>query len=145
MCMLSVFEELAFLQRQKATNRHGTAVDWIVEDETQCQQGVVGRGSPFSDVLELKSPCFFNAKVWPPAAQKNAWSRNPFGQQRLLYSKPVRDLGQRDLRSIETLEANRARAWALCMASHGFYIAQIPRTRSLTYTQIRTILMELEC
>ena len=30
----------------------------IVEDETRCQQGVVGRGSPFSDVLELKSPCF---------------------------------------------------------------------------------------
>ena len=37
---------------------------------------------------------------------------------------PVRDLGQRDLRGIETLEANRARAlraWDLCMASCGFY------------------------
>ena len=66
MYTLSVFEELAF--RQKATNRRGTAVGWIVEDETRCQQGVVGRGSAFSDVLELKSPCFYNAKVWLPAA-----------------------------------------------------------------------------
>ena len=43
-----------------------------------------------------------------------------------ILSKPVRDLGQRDLRGIETLEANRARAlhaWALCMASRGFYTA----------------------
>ena len=39
-------------------SRHGTAVGWIVEDETQCQQNVVGRESPFNDVLELKSPCF---------------------------------------------------------------------------------------
>ena len=53
-----------------ASESHGTAVGWIVEDETRCQQVVVGRGSPFSDVLELKSTpvFFFNAKVWPPAA-----------------------------------------------------------------------------
>ena len=77
MCTRECVRETGLLVASESHERHGTAVGWIVEDDTQCQQGVVGRGSPFSDVLELKSPVFFNAKVWPPAAQKNAWSRNP--------------------------------------------------------------------
>ena len=139
MCTLSVFEELAFLQRQKATNRHGTAVGWIVEDETRCQQGVVGRGSPFSDVLELKSPCF---------------SMQRYG--RLLHKRmrgvEIPQLGSNGCYTLSRLETSANGIYAVQKPSRrhrtlalrarvlygflsGFYTAQIPWPWSLTYTQ----------
>ena len=43
-------------------SRHGTDAGWTVENEIQCQQGVVGCGSPFSDVLDLKITVFIQCK-----------------------------------------------------------------------------------